>query len=97
MLLHCVRSGIATGRQHAWKRGKRDYLHAELPPGPRSWRWTLGQERRQGDGRSAEQTPLATLHAFDRPFSTSLALADYRADHYATDTRIVWFTVEYKL
>ena len=147
-------------RQHAWRRGtlhgNRDYLHAELALGMRSWRWTLGQERLQGDGSSALQTPLATLHAFngwadrflvtpadglvdsyaglgwkahalslsatahhfaathtsthygdeldlsagmaiDRHFSTSLALADYRADHYATDTRIVWFTVEYKL
>ncbi|AND68910.1 hypothetical protein ATSB10_14560 [Dyella thiooxydans] len=151
---------LEAARQHAWKRGtlqgSRSYLHAEVALGLRAWQWTLGQERLQGDGTSALQTPLATLHAFngwadrflatpadgladsylgvswkartlsvaatahhfaathtgthygdeldlsaglaiDRHFSTSLALADYRADHYATDTRIVWFSVEYKL
>ncbi len=60
---------LEAARQHAWKdgtlNGSRGYLHGELALSAHDWNGKLGYERLQGDGVSALQTPLATLHAFN--------------------------------
>ena len=147
-------------QQRAWKDGtldgSRHYLHGEVALAVNAWSGKLGHERLQGNGISALQTPLATLHAFNgwsdrflvtppngladsyaalgwkanrwhvqaiahrfgathtrlhygneldfsaayafgRHLATSLALANYRADHYGTSTRTLWLTLQYKL
>ncbi len=78
---------VEAARQHAWRegtlKGSRNYLHAQARLVTQAWQWTVGQERLQGDGNSALQTPLATLHAFngwaDRFLSTP---PDGLADSY---------------
>lgn len=78
---------VEAARQHAWRdgtlSGSRDYLHAQARLVTHAWQWTIGHERLQGDGTSALQTPLATLHAFngwaDRFLSTP---PDGLADSY---------------
>jgi hypothetical protein len=149
---------LEAARQHAWRdgtlSGSRNYVHAEASLTRRDWSGRVGHERLGGNGRSAFQTPLATLHAFNgwadlflvtppdgladtyagigwkpnrlniqaiahrfdstrgsihygneldlsagldltRKLKTSLALADYRADRYAVDKRVIWFTLQY--
>lgn len=60
---------LEAARQRAWKsgtlEGSRHYLHAGITLGARAWIGKLGHERLQGNGVSALQTPLATLHAFN--------------------------------
>jgi hypothetical protein len=42
-----------------------DYLHVRLAQRLEAWHWFAGHERLGGDGSTAFQTPLATLHAFN--------------------------------
>ena len=60
---------LEAARQRAWREGTMDgsrrYLHAELALTVHAWHGKLGHERLGGNGVSALQPPLATLHAFN--------------------------------